>query len=77
MKKNLQQLNVDSELFKKIKKRKKTIYVLQNEDYLFLKNEKVIITNSETDKKLKRKIIKTYEAKNIEELKKSLKRKSK
>jgi len=77
MKKNLQQLNVDNELFKRIKKRKKIIYVLQNEDYLFLKNEKVIIKNSETDKKLKRKVIKTYEAKNIEELKKSLKRKSK
>lgn len=73
----LKQLNVDNEVFKRIKKYKRTIYTIQNKESEFQKKQKIIIVNDENNKKLKRKIVKVYPQDNLVELKTFLKRKEK
>lgn len=72
----LKQLIVDEELFKRVKKYKRTIYVLKD-DISLQKNEKVEVINNKTSKKFKTKVVKNYKMDNIAKLKENLKRKSK
>lgn len=70
------ELSIDNEIFKKIKKHKKVIYVQLNDEKLEEKR-KVIVTNKDNNKKIKRKIKKIYSATNLEELKSILNKKEK
>lgn len=73
----LKQLNVDNEVFKRIKKYKRTIYTIQNEESGLQNKHGIIIVNNKNNKKLKRKIVKVYTQDNLAELKTFLKRKEK
>lgn len=70
MKKRFEIVNVDEEIFKRIKKNKPIIYVSQaNETLENLKEkEKIILQSSKNNKKLVRKIKTKYQAQNYEEL---------
>ena len=73
----LKQLNVDDEIFKRIKKHKRTIYTLQDNNLDLQKGQTIIIANNINNKRLKRNIIKVYPQENLTDLKAYLKRKSK
>ena len=73
----LKELIVDNEVFKRIKKYKRTIYVIQNKEFELQKKEKIIIVNNKNNKKLKRKIVKVYPQDDLNSLKTTLKRKEK
>lgn len=70
-------LNVDDNIFMKIKKNKKIIYILDKDENLFKKNQRLVVVNNKNNKILKTKIVKVYQQCNIDELKNILKRKSK
>ena len=76
-KNEFKQINVDNEIFKRIKKYKRTIYIISSEELSLQEKQKVIISNNKTNKKIKRKIVKVYPQNNLDELKKQLKKKSK
>lgn len=79
MKEEMCNLEIDKDVFKKIRKYKKVIYVQKDDGNLdkLKEKSKVIIADKDTNKKLVRTVKKVYRGNNINELKDTLKKKTK